>query len=360
MKPMLVAAAVLLCAGMPLSVAAQTEAPYDVAADWLHTPTAEDIAAATPTASIKEGLDGRAVLRCIASVEGALKNCVVLSESPAGKGFGGAALTLAPRFQVRPAQKAGRPVESLVNVPIVFNGRGTPTGSYLPGESTMGMKKVIRTVPWLRTPSFADMAAAFPEKAKTAGKTGRAVLECAFKADGTLKNCGTVTEEPGGYGFGAAARKLAANFVTQPTLPNGDKIADIQIHVPFTFNAEMAKGVQAPMTTPVWVSMPTPQMMSAAFPAKARAAKVFTSRVVLNCVIGPEGGLTQCSVAVEAPKDLGFGDAALAVARAFRVRKWTDDGVPTAGAPIKLPLKYEITVTDGPATPAAPTVPGGG
>lgn len=77
-------------------------------------PTVVVEAPARPTPPI------RIVLRCKVSIEGTLKDCQVLHETPAGYGGGRAALRLSQVFKVKPATRDGVPVEGYVTFPITF------------------------------------------------------------------------------------------------------------------------------------------------------------------------------------------------------------------------------------------------
>jgi TonB family protein len=345
MKPILAAGIVLAIAGAPMFGAAQKkDSPYDRDATWLRQPAPEDVNSVRPVAAIKEGIDGRATLKCLVTVQGALVSCSVVSENPPGKGFGAAALTLAPRFEMRPAMKNGKPVESWVQFPINMGGQGhKPIDSFIPGTTTAGMGRVLRNAPWTRMPTFEEMVAAYPAKARTAGKTGRATLHCHFKKDGTLTSCTTMAEEPAGQGFSAAARQLAANFQAPlETIPNLPPVENLSIDVPFTFNQDMLDNKRRAMSRPVWTSQPGPEAMRAVFPPRALAAGMGKARVVLSCEIGPQGGLADCRVSSEEPKDLGFGQAALALSRGYRVQRWSDEGLPTVGQAINIAIGYDL------------------
>lgn len=50
---------------------------------------------------IRPGLDGVAVVQCTALRDGSLKDCSLISETPAGQGFGAAALADAPLEKVK-------------------------------------------------------------------------------------------------------------------------------------------------------------------------------------------------------------------------------------------------------------------
>ena len=89
--------------------------------DWLHRPSGEDLARHYPRRALERGLSGRAEIGCAVTRTGRLQACAVLAETPAGAGFGAAALKLAREFQMRPQTEDGRPVEGgRVEIPISF------------------------------------------------------------------------------------------------------------------------------------------------------------------------------------------------------------------------------------------------
>jgi periplasmic protein TonB len=54
---------------------------------------------------------GNAALSCVVRLDQRLEDCRVISETPAGLGFGEAALRLVDQFRVLPPTEGGRPVE---------------------------------------------------------------------------------------------------------------------------------------------------------------------------------------------------------------------------------------------------------
>lgn len=71
-----------------------------------------------PLATLLE-LEGRSTIQCKVSRTGALGDCKVVAEAPAGVGFGRAALLIAPHFKMKPMSLDGAPVEGgEVTVPI--------------------------------------------------------------------------------------------------------------------------------------------------------------------------------------------------------------------------------------------------
>jgi hypothetical protein len=51
----------------------------------------------------------------------------------------------------------------------------------------------------------------------------------------------------------------------------------------------------------------------------------------------------------QSPPDVGFNKAALALSAIFQVTVWTDEGLPTVGGRITVPIRYEA----GDAAPPA-------
>jgi TonB family protein len=186
-----------------------------------------------------------------------------------------------------------------------------------------------------KAPSVAEVAAAYPARAKAAGVSGTAMLACRVARDNHPRDCEAVKETPGNYGFGAAARKLAENMVVDTPDMVGKNI-----FIPMMFDAAVLTG-SAMVSKPIWSQMPTIEDVRASFPKTANG--VNNVRVVLGCIVGPDGGLSGCSVAQEDPPGQGYGDGALSLASKFRLAPWGEDGAPTVGAHIKLPIRYALT-----------------
>lgn len=101
-----------------------TPAPLSVIRNptWVSKPTSAQMERAYPQRAAEEGVGGRATIQCAVTITGALTGCSVISETPVGRGFGGAGLRLSKYFRMSPQTIDGRPVEgALVTVPIVFS-----------------------------------------------------------------------------------------------------------------------------------------------------------------------------------------------------------------------------------------------
>ena len=192
-----------------------------------------------------------------------------------------------------------------------------------------------------QAPSVADVAAVYPPRAKAAGVSGAVMLTCEVGRDNHPKDCQALKEAPGNYGFGVVAERLAEKMVVDTPM------AGRNIFIPVNFDAAILKG-EATVTRPIWAEMPAIQDVQASFPKTQNG--VNNVRVVLGCEIVAGGALSDCSVAQEDPAGQGYGQGALALASKFKVAPWGQDGSPTIGARIKLPIRYALTPE--PAAPA--------
>ena len=346
-----------LAAILVVSVVGGAAHAGETAADWRKKPTAEQLFAVWPTEALKKGISGKAEIRCLISVQGALFDCKVESEQPEGMGFGAAAIALTPQFLMKPATRDGKPVVSGVQIPINFSGPSRTTGSHLPGGTPLMTRRVVSNLVWDQAPTYADVAAAYPEKARVAGVAGRVTLRCALKADGRLTTCSTLTEEPPRMGFSAAAKALLPRFQGPTQFSDGQSISGTLTQVPFVFAPDMLDPGERVVGKASWAVLPSGDAMSAGYPRKALDAGVEQARVTMSCVAGAGGNLEGCAVSKEDPAGLGFAEAALALSESFRIRPWTDDGLPTIGGTITVPIRYQAPKEPAVAAPNAGAAP---
>jgi len=200
-------------------------------------------------------------------------------------------------------------------------------------------------VAWVQAPSAADVAAAYPSKARESGTSGEAGLDCVVAGDGTLTRCIRADESPEGQGFGAAALTLTPKFKAMSA--TGRRIAGSHVRVPFRFEAAVL--AEPAIVRPEWAATPAPKDFQAAFPAAASQAGVLRAKAVMSCVVDASGGLKDCASVSEDPAGYGFGAATLPLAAGFRLKLWGADGRPVAGARIRLPIRYELQQAPIPA-----------
>ena len=337
-------AALLAALGVALPAPAQ-----DRGADWLKKPTAEDLYSVWPTAAWAKGEGGKAVVRCTVTTVGALRECAVKSESPPGSGFGDAALALTSQFLMRPAVKNGQAVASEVNIPITFESPGKRLGSLVSGPESGSTIRIFRALPWLEAPSVADMQAAYPPKAIAAKTTGYVTLQCKLNKQGRMTGCDTLTEEPKGLGLAQAARGLVSKF-RGPTQDAQGKPLEGEVQIRLTFSPDML-GANPVIGKPDWAALPAAQDLAAVIPEEAKKAGVLKARVLMACIIGADGGLTNCKVESEEPPGVGYGPALLTLARSFRMSLWSTEGLPTIGGTVRVPIRFDFSGDPPPAKP---------
>jgi len=316
----------------------------DTPANWKHKPTEADLKAVWPRDALRKGLGGVAEISCTVTVQGMLRDCVVISEDPPSMYFGMAALAMTPQLLFTPATHDGKPVESRVRFPVRFHGlpgvREARTGSNLMGGMSEPGPGVVGGVQWLTAPDYADVVAAYPEKARVGKVGGNVALNCRFTAEGRLRDCDVISEQPGGYGFGPAARELAKDFAALVDKAHPPR-SEISTQIAFTFAPDMLTSPSPVIGRPRWTHVPESLDVAQSFPAAATAAHVSTGHVTLNCMVGPAGRLVDCAVSRQDPPGLDFDRAALALAPQFQLSVWTDEGLPTVGGRVSVPLRYE-------------------
>ncbi len=86
---------------------------------WAERPETDDFQRAYPAVAMDRNLEGHATLDCLVQGNGSLK-CRVSDETPAGLGFGQAAVDLSHAFRAEPTVNGVRSAGKHVHVPITF------------------------------------------------------------------------------------------------------------------------------------------------------------------------------------------------------------------------------------------------
>ncbi|THD61850.1 TonB family protein [Phenylobacterium sp.] len=308
----------------------------DAPPTWLHKPTPADLMAVWPRDALTKRLSGKAVLNCMINLQGALFDCVAISESPAGEQFGAAAVAITPQLLMKPGSLKGEPQVTPVNIPINFvlqAGAGGPLAANGPSTAPAAMA-------WIEAPSYTDLAAAYPRRAREARTPGHATVNCAFSSQGYLIECRTMTEEPKDQGFGNAALALARRFRAPADL-QGKPLRDATVQLPFTFDPAVLGAGQPAVGKPQWAALPSAEETAQAFATVTKAGVGGTVRVMLACTVQAGGAVSDCKVTREDPAGQGVGQAAMALIPHFRLTTWTTEGLPTVGATVAIPLRYE-------------------
>ena len=77
---------------------------------FLQLPTIEDLTRNYPAVASSQHVEGKAKFSCLVGVDGRLRDCVIVSETPPDFGFGAATLRITTLFQLKPTTTAGAPV----------------------------------------------------------------------------------------------------------------------------------------------------------------------------------------------------------------------------------------------------------
>lgn len=321
----------LSLAASPPALAAEEASPSVVNTGWLRTPTSDEIAEAMPARARAAGVSGTATLRCLVNAAGALSQCAVVSEQPAGFDFGAAALRLSDSFRTAPVVD-GRSVDgATAMIPMVFMNFDAQ------GRTQVAL---INNPPWIRTPSAADVKAAYPPQAASVAG-GTASVRCDFQSNGQTRTCVVRQVSPEGLGFGEAAQKLAAGFVINARPLDAATLQLVNADIPFTFH-NPAGPPKTQDIEPQWTRMLTTAGAARVFPAAARAAKVTAGIGRVDCAGTASGALTDCKVVGEEPAGLGFGEAAVAAAGQIAMNPWTAAGEPVEGRRITIPIQLKL------------------
>lgn len=322
----------------PASLLAQDRAP-----EWVRQPTARDFMGVFPRAALEKGVGGRATLGCIVTVQGTLRACRVEAQEPAEAGFGGAALALAPQFLLKPALKGGQPVEHAVRIPLKFDKPDKALGSFISPSSggfTFQSNKVYSRLPYRAAPSVQEVLAAYPQKARERKAGGAVNLNCLIGGGGKLSSCSLIKEEPQGLGFARSARDLAAKFAVPDKDGQGNSLVGARTILLVTFAADSLDGTPT-IGRPRWLTTPSIRDLAAVLPKEVLQAGA-QGQVTMTCTIGPDGGLQGCAPASEQPTGQGYGQAAVALAPKFRAAIWTEEGLPTVGALVRVPVRFDV------------------
>ena len=319
-------------------------APADANIDMASDDTAGgDYVAVWPGTAYTAGLDGRVKLRCKIDVHGLAEWCEVASESPAGKGFGAAALELRPTFKLTPAKGPDGPVSAMMTLSVRFRApdRDFDMANSVFRGNPLAMQAItmLNHPQFIEAPNFDDVARAYPVAA--GDLEGYAVAHCQVQPTGDLKHCGIVKEVPEHKGFRQAAMSIVHKFKVAPQWAAAPHSRPLWTDIPIRFEppSEMA---EKRVTAPKWLAGWDPTSQPGVFPPEAVAKGVTTGRGVATCLVRPDGGMAECAPEAGDPDGLGFSDAAVKLASLLKVNLWSADAGPVEGGHIRVAIRLNL------------------
>lgn len=242
----------------PRKPAAPARAPADpgaaaAAASGALSPSA--LIAYYPPAALAARVEGEATLNCAANDHLALKDCQLVSEVPAGQGFGQAALRMAALSKDNPKIARSNAAATLrTSFTIVF--RLDPKPLITPNVT--GWRHVVVHPEIKQGPDATAMLNAIPPRAARSRTEGEARLQCKVTRAGALTGCTVAEESPEGFGFGAAALMLAPSFVMTPEIRDGDPVDGGDVTLPIAFRAPPPAETAPAETAPANAAAPAP------------------------------------------------------------------------------------------------------
>lgn len=327
-----------------------------------------------PAAAREAGVSGYVTLNCRVDIHGLAESCRVIFETPAGQGFGAAALALRPTFKLPPHVGPEGPEDAQLNVAVDFNlpqsrsnladiqrrqgGPASPAPDdggaaergggpheinardlvvYDNPISNMRRVTMMDSRAWATAPGFEALAAAYP--ALGGGAEGYAVAHCKAAADGTLSRCFAAKEFPAGHGFGKAAVALAPQFrVAAAVMASAPKGAPVEVDVPIRWPAAAEAGDRT-IRAPVWVAGADLATLLADF--NPPGAKPVSPGAVVKCNVAGDGSLTACEAELTSPDGMDYDRAAVALASRLRMTLWSAEAGPVAGGVVHIAVKRE-------------------
>jgi protein TonB len=137
----------------------------------------------------------------------------------------------------RPDLVVGAAATASLNTGMGQGGQGTGTGTGT-GEGDgpgSGSGPII-----LRGASNGEILALVPPEARRRRQAGRSAVNCLIRADTRLEACRVVDEQPGGYGFGDAAIRIAETYFRfrPPTTAAGRAVEGFRVTVTVNFGRQ--------------------------------------------------------------------------------------------------------------------------
>ena len=317
-----------------------------------------------PAAAYRIGAEGHVVLNCKIDAHGLAEWCQVVSQTPANKGFGAAAMELRPTFKLEPAKGPdGAPVSAMMAIKVEFKPpdlqfdrdkmdaelkmiRDNPLSGgsmdFKHQSNPLAMREVtmLDSPVWIQAASFDDVARAYP--AKGGEVEGYVAAHCQVDKAGGLKACQIAKESPERRGFGDAALSLIPRFRVDPAqvakAPGSTAVwVDVPIRLPPP--AELADRTIA---APLWLIGIDPAATARFFPRKASVNGLTTGSGVARCTVAADGSMADCDAEPGLPDGMEFSYTAARLASTMKMNLWSADGGPVEGGVVHIPIAFNL------------------
>ncbi|MDB5437734.1 MAG: TonB family protein [Caulobacteraceae bacterium] len=194
-----------------------------------------------------------------------------------------------------------------------------------------GPEALVNGPVWSQTPTIREVADAFPKIA--AADRGQVVIRCAVTNIGSLLACSTRSESPTGQGFAAAAqRRLIPRFRMLVPTDQSLQVNTLVVDIPFEFTRP---GTPRTELTKVEYRA-TPSYDEVAGALRAAGITPAGAEATLSCTVGVQGSLDRCRT--QSQSRPGVGAALSKVAGGFKIGLWSEQGRPTAGYVLSVPV----------------------
>jgi len=110
--------------------------------------------------------------------------------------------------------------------------------------------------------------------------------------------------------------------------------------IPVAVDPPPAPPTPSVITNPQWLERPSGRDFARYYPRRA-LERGQEGRVVLDCIVGSDGRIG-CSVSSEDPSGWDFGDAAVRISRSFRMSPRMENGAPTEGGRVRVPITFRV------------------
>jgi TonB family protein len=224
-------------------------------------PSAAIAAELYPGPARRQGLSGFGIVGCSVTQTGEAEDCVVQNESPAGAGFGAAAVAYIEQSRFRPGERNGHAVDTTLSMSVRFSpgpGGGDPivvagapppmVVARLPNQTP---SLVNFTEPELvGRPSHGQFEALYPARASQKGISGMGQVSCVISEQGRAQDCVIKKESPAGYGFGRATIAYLQESTFKPARAGDKPVGGVRITMTVTFTSGGPRPAPGPAAPP--------------------------------------------------------------------------------------------------------------